>query len=69
MADPTIARDVGRYKIKAENSDTLQRETDAFEFADTTRAWNDGRVLICQHLRGKSECGVRTRLIEKPLDL
>lgn len=63
MADPTIARGVGRYKIEAESGDNLHRETDAFEFAGDPRAWNDGRVLVCQHVRGNSECGVRTRLI------
>lgn len=63
MADPSIARGVGRYKIEAESGDNLHRETDTFEFAGDPRAWNDGRVLICQHVRGNSECGVRTRLI------
>ena len=63
MADPKIARGVGRYKIEAESGDNLHRVTDAFEFAGDPRAWNDGRVLVCQHLRGNSECGVRTRLI------
>lgn len=63
MVDPMIARGVGRYKIEAESGDNLHREIDAFEFADDPRAWNDGRILICQHLRGNSECGVRTRLI------
>ncbi len=63
MADPTIARGVGRYKMEAESGDNLHRETDAFEFAGDPRAWNDGRVLICQHLRGNSECRVQTRLL------
>ena len=63
IADSSIARGVGRYKIEAESGDTLYRETDTFEFAGDPRAWNDGRVLICQHVRGNSECGVLTRLI------
>jgi hypothetical protein len=63
LADPTIARGVGRYKMEAESGDNLHRKTDAFEFAGDPRAWNDGRVLICQHRRGNSECGVGTRLI------
>ncbi|MFD2740501.1 hypothetical protein ACFSUD_13015 [Sulfitobacter aestuarii] len=63
MADPAVAHGVGRYKMEAESGDNLHRETDAFEFTGDPRAWNDGRVLICQHLRGNSECGVRTRLI------
>lgn len=49
MADPTIARGVGRYKMEAESGDNLHRQTDAFEFEDDPRAWSDGRVIICQH--------------------
>lgn len=63
MADPTIARGVGRYKMEAESGDNLHRQTDAFEFEDDPRAWSDGRVIICQHLRGNSECGVQTKLL------
>ena len=63
MADPSIARGIGRYKIEAESGDNLHRETDTFEFAGDPRAWSDGRVLICQQVRGNLECRVRTRLI------
>jgi len=38
MADPAIARGVGRYKIEAESGDNLHRVTNAFEFARDPRA-------------------------------
>jgi|GEM_PF-1278775 len=63
MADPAIARGVGRYRIASEGDETSHRETDGFEFEDDPRAWSDGRVLVCQHLRGNSECGVQSKLL------
>jgi hypothetical protein len=63
MSDVSIARGVGRYKITAEGDDDLHRETSAFEFSGAPRAWNDGRMLTCQHLRGNAECGVSGRLL------
>ena len=63
MADPAIARGVGRYKMMSESDAANHRETDAFEFAGDPRAWSDGRVIVCQHLRGNSECGVQSKLL------
>lgn len=63
MTDPSIARGVGRYKMMSDGDESSHRETDAFEFEGDPRAWNDGRVLVCQHLRGNSECGVQTKLL------
>lgn len=36
---------------------------DAFEFEDDPRAWSDGRVLECLHIRGNSKCGVGSKLL------
>ncbi len=47
----------------SDSDEASQRETDAFEFEGNPRAWNDGRVLVCQHLRGNSECNVQTKLL------
>ena len=63
MADPSIGKGVGRYKIESDGDETSHRETDAFEFEGDPRAWSDGRVLVCQHLRGNSECGVQAKLL------
>lgn len=63
MSDPSIAKGVGRYKMETESDKKYHRQTDAFEFEGDPRAWSDGRVIICQHLRGNSECGVQTKLL------
>lgn len=63
MADPAIARGVGRYKIVSDGEKSSHRETDAFELEGDRRAWNDGRVLVCQHQRRNTECGVQTKLL------
>jgi len=63
MSDSSIAMGVGRYKMETESDEKFHRETDAFEFAGDPRAWSDGRVIICQHLRGNSQCGVQTKLL------
>jgi hypothetical protein len=60
MSDPSIAKGVGRYKIMSDSDEASHRDTDAFELEGNPRAWNDGRVLVCQHLRGNSECNVQT---------
>ncbi len=63
MSDASIARGVGRYKIEAEGDSHLHRETSAFELSGDPRAWEDGRMLTCQHLRGIAQCGVSARLL------
>lgn len=63
MSDASIARGVGRYKITAEGDNKPHRETSAFEFSGAPRAWEDGRMLTCQHLRGNAECGVSSKLL------
>jgi hypothetical protein len=56
--DPSISTGLGRYKMQSDSREELHRETDAFEFANDPVAWSDGRVLVCQHIRGNSDCGV-----------
>lgn len=38
LADPSIGRGVGRYKMESDSSESLHRETDAFEFDGDPRA-------------------------------
>ncbi len=44
MADPSIARGLGHYKVVSPSEKSAHRETDAFEFENDPRAWSDGRV-------------------------
>ena len=63
MNDPAISAGLGRYKIDSESRKELLRQTDAFAFSGDPIAWNDGRVLICQHSRGNSDCGIQFNVL------
>jgi hypothetical protein len=58
VANPALGTGLGRYKMESPGDDKLERISQFFEYEDDPHAWQDGRVMICQHLRGNGDCGV-----------
>ena len=56
VALPALSTGLGSYTL--DGDDKHPRISQAFEYAGDPRAWEDGRVLICHHQKGNSECGV-----------
>lgn len=53
---PALATGLGSYTLNGD--DKNPRVSQAFEYQNDPRAWDDGREMICHHQRGNGECGI-----------
>lgn len=53
---PALATGTGAYSLTSENKKF--RISQAFEYQNDPRAWDDGREIICHHQKGNRECGI-----------
>jgi hypothetical protein len=54
--NPDLARGRGRYTLSGD--DTFQVVSTAFEYAGDPHRWEDGKKLVCHHMRGNRDCEV-----------
>lgn len=59
---PALTTGLGIYTMSSAGDD-LNRVSSILDYFEKPTAWNDGRVLVCEHQRGKSTCSVKFHLL------
>ena len=58
---PSLARGKGRYKLSGDQDQ--QVVSTALEYSDDPHQWEDGKNLVCRHMRGNHDCNVSLSLL------
>lgn len=58
---PALATGRGGYSLTS--SDKKGRVSQAFEYQNDPRAWDDGREIACHHQKGNGECGIEFNIL------
>lgn len=67
VSSAALAAGFGRYKVRGSGNDNLVRVSSVLEYQGNPHSWEDGRVLICRHIRGNAECAIQGLILSNEL--